>query len=205
VCGLTRVADALAAARSGADWLGFIIHGESPRRIAPELAAEITAQLSGVSAVAVMVGVGPDQAYELARRAGAARIQVHRPRAPWPRDFPLPVAIVVPVGAGGELEGPLPDARHLLMLDTAHAKLAGGSGVTFPWERAREIARQRDVLLAGGLAPENVAEAVASVRPFGVDASSGLERSPGIKDPERIALFVAAIRAAELRHAGGGS
>jgi phosphoribosylanthranilate isomerase len=105
--------------------------------------------------------------------------------------------MAVPVGADGSLGETLPPERHTVLLDTSDARLAGGTGRTFPWEAARVVAATRPVLLAGGLDDGNVAEAVAAVRPLGVDASSRLESSPGVKDPERVRRFVAAVRACE--------
>ena len=199
VCGLTRLEDARAALDAGADWLGFIVHGDSPRRITPERAAEITAALPGATAVAVMVAVAPAEALDLARRAGAQRVQIHRAPPGWPAEFPLPAAIVVPVTHDGRLMMAAPASRHLLMLDTADAGRAGGTGRTFPWEGAVAVARERAVLLAGGLGPENVAAAIACVRPFGVDASSQLESAPGIKDHARVRDFIAAVREIDRR------
>jgi len=198
VCGLTRGEDAAWALACGADWLGFIVGAESPRRIEPERAAEIVDALEGGMPVAVMEDVSPGEALELARRAHARRVQLHGVSpAGWPDDFPLPCAFVVGVTAAGALVGDEPAARHLLMLDTAQAGRTGGSGRAFPWDAARPIAARRDVLLAGGLDPDNVAGAVRALRPFGVDASSGLESSPGLKDRERVRRFVEAVRQCE--------
>jgi len=194
VCGVTRLADARFAVESGADWIGVILHGDSPRRVSPERAAKIAAAIPGVPVVAVMVGVTPDHALEIARRAGALRVQIHRPAAPWPAEFPLPAAIVVPVDRQGRLAADPPAAGHLLMLDTADPERAGGTGRRFPWYAAVAIARERLVMIAGGLTPANVAEAVRRVRPFAVDASSGLERAPGIKDSDLVRRFVLAVR-----------
>jgi phosphoribosylanthranilate isomerase len=200
ICGLTRAEDARAARAAGADWLGFILNGESPRRIAPEAARALCAGLTGVTAVAVLVAAGPEEALDLARRAGAERIQLHRgdPVA-WPDDFPLPLSIAVPVADDGSLTAPLPPARHLVLLDSAHPTLHGGVGRPFPWETARVVAATRPVLLAGGLDPDNVAAAIETVRPFGVDASSRLESAPGVKDPDRVRRFVQAVRACDER------
>jgi phosphoribosylanthranilate isomerase len=204
VCGLTRLEDARAAAAAGADWLGFIVHGESPRRIDAARAGEIAAalradeELAGrapLGIVAVMVNPGPAVALELARAAGADRVQLHQAdAATWPAGFPLPVIWSVPVTPQGRMTAPEPDPLHLMMLDTADAARAGGSGATFEWEGAATLIRRRAVLLAGGLGPDNVAEAIARVRPFGVDASSRLERAPGLKDHDRVRRFVAAAR-----------
>ncbi len=200
ICGLTCLADARAARSAGADWLGFVLKGESPRRIAAELAGEITAALGEVTTVAVLVDPSPDEALKLAATAGADRIQLHRVDASrWPEDFPLPVSIVVPVAEDGSLTEPLPADRYMVLLDTAHPRLAGGTGERFPWETARVVAATRRVLLAGGLDPSNVAEAMRRVHPFGVDASSGLESSPGRKDEHKVRLFVETVRRCDER------
>ncbi len=198
VCGLTRLEDARVAHEAGADWLGFVVAGESPRRIEAGAAAEIVAALPGVTAVAVMVAPAPDEALALARRVGAARVQLHRvDPARWPADFPLPIIFAVPVGADGRLPAVLPPDGALVMLDTAHPTLAGGTGETFPWEAAGALAARRDIVLAGGLDGDNVERAIERVRPYAVDASSRLERSPGVKDPERVRRFIAAVRRAD--------
>jgi len=198
VCGITRVEDARAAVDAGADWLGVILLGDSPRRIDAALGRSISAAVDGIPVVAVMVAPTPDEALELARRAGAARVQLHSVDAfRWPGEFPLPVTISVPVAADGSLTEALPPERHTVMLDTSDPRREGGTGRTFPWEAARVVAATRPVLLAGGLDPANVAEAMRAVRPFGVDASSRLESAPGLKDPDRVRRFVAAVRACD--------
>ena len=195
ICGITTLEDARAAVAGGADWLGFVIYEPSPRHVDPDQAARIVAAVPGLAAVAVMVATPPERALEIARRVGASRIQMHRPPASWPLDFPIPTTMVVTVAADGTLTTPLPDARHLVMLDTAHAELDGGTGETFPWDAARRVARDRLVLLAGGLGPLNVREAIQRVRPFGVDASSSLESAPGRKDHAAVRHFIESVRA----------
>lgn len=198
VCGLTRLEDARVAHEAGADWLGFILLGESPRRIEAARARAIVDALDSALAVAVLVAPGPDQALELAAACGARRVQLHRvDPSRWPDDFPLPAAFCVPMDGTGALGGPLPPEPHLVMLDAAHPTLAGGTGRRVPWTVAAEVARRREVLLAGGLGPDNVAEAIGAVSPFGVDASSGLESAPGIKDADTVRRFVAAARRAD--------
>ncbi len=195
VCGITRLVDARIALEAGADWVGLVVKGESPRSIEPGRAAEIAAALPRTAVVAVMVSPTPDEAVALAARVGAARVQIHRvnPLA-WPAGFPLPVTVAIPVESDGALGEALPAMRHLVMLDAAHPALAGGTGKRLPWETARVVAATRDVMLAGGLDGECVSEALEHVRPFGVDASSRLESSPGIKDADRVRRFVAAVR-----------
>ncbi len=196
ICGITRLEDARAALDAGADWLGMVLNGDGPRRIEPERARAIAAAVDGAVMVAVLVAPTPAEALDLATRAGARRVQLHRtdPFA-WPRDFPLPASFAVPVAEDGALVAPLPPEPHTPLLDTADPALPGGSGRTFPWETARVVAATRRVFLAGGLDAGNVAEAVTLVRPFGVDASSRLESAPGIKDADRVRRFVEAVRA----------
>lgn len=198
VCGLTRREDASWALACGADWLGFIVHGESPRRIEPEEAGRIVAAIGGGLPVAVMVGVTPEQALDLATRAGAARVQLHRvDPATWPADFPLACTFAMGVTPEGRIVGEEPASKHLLLLDTSFGAQAGGTGRTWPWAVARGITGRREVMLAGGLHGDNVGEAIRTLQPFGVDASSSLESSPGLKDPDRVRRYVAAVRATE--------
>lgn len=201
VCGLTRADDAAHALACGADWLGFVLKAPgSPRAIAPAAAGEIVASLEGVTAVAVLVAPAPDEALAIARAVGAARVQLHRVKpSEWPADFPLPCAFGVGVTPDGAFEGEVPPEPHLVLLDTAKAGLDGGTGETFPWNAARSLASDRPVMVAGGLGPHNVARAISELHPFGVDASSRLERSPGIKDPELVRRFVAAVRECDER------
>jgi phosphoribosylanthranilate isomerase len=106
----------------------------------------------------------------------------------------LPCTFVVGVSSDGVLQGEEPPARHLMLLDAAPAGRDGGTGQVWPWSRAREIAERRDVMLAGGLSGDNVAAAIRTLRPFGVDASSALESQPGRKDPERVRRYIEAVR-----------
>jgi phosphoribosylanthranilate isomerase len=198
VCGLTRLEDARVARAAGADWLGFVLNGDGPRRVAVETAAAISAAIEDAVTVAVLVAPTPDEALTLAARAGASRLQIHRvDSATWPADFPIPVSFSVPVAEDGSIIEPLPPPAHLVLLDAAHPSLPGGTGLTFPWETARIVAASRPVLLAGGLDGGNVAIAIERVRPFGVDASSRLESEPGIKDPDKVRRFVAVVRASD--------
>lgn len=201
ICGLTRLEDARDALAAGADWLGFVLRGESPRLVSAAVARAIREALGAeVETVAVMVGPAPDEALRLAREAGASRLQLHGvDPAEWPAEFPLPVAFAVPVAADGALLAALPPRRDLVLLDTAHARLAGGTGRTFPWFVAATVAADFRVMVAGGLDGDNVVAMLEEVRPFGVDASSRLESAPGIKDAARVRRFVAAVRAHDAR------
>ncbi len=200
ICGLTSYDDARMAFEAGADWLGFVLWDESPRGIPAPKAREITAALDGAVRVGVMVAPTPENAEELATRAGVDRVQLHQvdPMA-WPESFPFPICFACTVEDDGSLREALPALRHLVLLDTADRVLPGGTGRTFPWETARVVAATRDVLLAGGLDASNVTEAIEQVQPFGVDASSRLESGPGRKDPEKVRAFIAAVRAGDAK------
>src|SRR5689334_7541089 len=196
VCGITRLEDAREALAAGADWLGFILWSGSPRYLEPGRAADVIAALAGGVPVAVLVAPTPEQAAATATRIGAARVQLHQvdPLA-WPSDFPFPVTFAIPVSVDGALGRALPRTGPLVMLDAADEVLVGGTGQRIPWDTARVVAATRDVLLAGGLDGATVRDTLEQVRPFGVDASSRLESSPGIKDPVKVRRFVAAVRA----------
>jgi phosphoribosylanthranilate isomerase len=201
VCGITRLEDARVALEAGADWLGFIVKHDGPRAIDVERARAIAEAIDGATTVAVMVAPEPEEALMLARRMRARRVQLHNVDATrWPVDFPLPITIAVPVASDGSLTAPLPRDLHTVMLDTAHGTLVGGTGRAFPWETARVVAATRPVVLAGGLGEDNVADAIAAVHPFGVDASSRLEVSPGIKDHDLVRRFVAEVRRYDEHH-----
>ena len=201
VCGLTRTEDAAFALACGADWLGFIVGAGGPRNIGAEGMAAILAALPpGTVGVAVLADAEPAAALQLARRAGARRLQLHRTDASgWPADYPLPCAFVTRVDATGAARGAIAPEPHLVHLDTAHATLLGGTGHTFPWEHARALAGSRPFVLAGGLGPDNVAQAIAATQPFGVDAASRLESAPGLKDHDKVRRFVAAVRECDAR------
>ncbi|MEO5618510.1 MAG: phosphoribosylanthranilate isomerase [Candidatus Eisenbacteria bacterium] len=196
ICGITRLEDASLALSAGADWLGFILKGDSPRLVTAANARRVLADLGGTAVtVAVMVEPTPEEALLLATAAGAARVQLHGvDPARWPADFPLPAAFAVPVAEDGALQALLPPRRDLVLLDTASALRAGGTGRTFPWFVAATVAADFDVMVAGGLDADNVRGMLEEVGPFGVDASSRLESLPGIKDAGKVSRFVAAVR-----------
>lgn len=190
ICGITCAEDALAAAEAGASALGFNFWPGSPRYIAPGRAAEIVAALpAGVSAVGVFVNESAPRIREMARHAGVTIVQLHGD-CEWPGS--LPVWKALPVGENfdpGVLER---FAAEAFLLDSPSGPSYGGTGQTFPWERIRGL-RQR-VILAGGLDASNVAQAIEAVRPWGVDACSRLESSPGKKDHQRMRAFIQAAR-----------
>jgi phosphoribosylanthranilate isomerase len=195
ICGITRVADAAAAVEAGADAVGFVFWERSPRYVDPEFARRIVATLPPfVTPVGVFVNQAPGHVNDVARRVQLGAVQLHGDEAPVvAQAIEGPVIKSVAADAADALAWP--DAV-LLLVDAADPERRGGTGELADWAQAAAIAARRRVLLAGGLTPENVEEAVARVRPFGVDVSSGVEQSPGVKDPVKIQAFVTAARRA---------
>jgi phosphoribosylanthranilate isomerase len=197
VCGITRLTDALHAVNEGATALGFVFWPRSPRYVAPERAAELIAELpSTVMTVGVFVNESVDGIRSVAGQAGLSAVQLHGDEPPAYADaLPWPIFRAVTVeNAVAAADAWTPDAT--LLLDAADPERRGGTGITVDWSRAAALARERRVVLAGGLTPKNVGEAVDMVQPYGVDVSSGVEESPGVKDFMKVAKFLASARAA---------
>lgn len=205
ICGITRLEDGLAAARFGADAVGFVF-APSPRQVTVETARAIGRRLPPfITRVGVFVDTPLDELVRIAREAGLDVLQLHRGATPelvHALKERVPCRVVQSVAVQGPLdvEALAADtAADALLLDTYHPRLAGGSGCTFPWEWLQGVHRARKpVILAGGLRPSNVAEALKTVRPYGVDVSSGVEASPGMKDAGAIRRFIAEVRRFDL-------
>ena len=213
ICGITNVEDARAAIEAGADMLGFNFYRRSPRFIEPDAAREIIialrAEARSEHARVIMLGVFVNESVNhvtrIAEHSGLDGVQLHgdetgeycrelKQRAP--QRFVIKV-----VRSNGTIDFPglSPYFTDAFMLDAYDQELRGGTGQTSDWTFAREAAGQLPRLfLAGGLSPENVAEAISMVRPYAVDACSALELSPGKKDHARMKEFVAAVRAVKL-------
>jgi phosphoribosylanthranilate isomerase len=188
VCGITNQADADAAAGAGA--LGFNFYRPSPRYVDPEAAAAI-ATPAGMLRVGVFVN--EPRAVEIARQARLDVIQLHGDEQAAPAGFPVWKAFRVTSDFSMDR---LTFPAEAFLLD-APGELYGGSGHTFDWTRAKGAAdwsrakgAERKILLAGGLGPDNVQQAIATARPWGVDACSRLELRPGIKDHAKVARFI---------------
>jgi phosphoribosylanthranilate isomerase len=197
ICGITSTTDAQAAVAAGASAVGFVFWPESPRFVDPYRARAIVRTLP---AFVLPVGVFVNQPAEYVRgvaallRLGAVQLHGDEDVAYAARiDFPVIKAIALGQGVDAAAIDKWP-LRTTLLLDVHDPIKRGGTGRTIDWSMAAPIAAQRRTLLAGGLTPENVAEAVAAVRPFGIDVSSGVERSPGIKDHARIRALFDALR-----------
>ena len=197
ICGITRVEDAAAAVRLGADALGFIFVPASPRYIRPAAAAEIVKKLPPfVSKVGVFVNEDPNIAIEASRAAGVDVVQLHGDETPeYCAGFPMPVIKVFSVGADFDPSVMRRYAAAGYLLDTWDPKRRGGSGNTFDWSIAAKACGMYDtVILSGGLNPSNVRDAVEAVHPYAVDLNSGVEISPGVKDHDKIKAAVSAVK-----------
>lgn len=209
ICGVRTLDDALAA--EGADMLGFNFYPPSPRYVTPAACAALVGALRDRGVRATMVGVfvnatledvaatleqcdldlaqlSGDEPPALARALGARAFKAIRPRT-------LDEAHTA-LGAY-----PRRAAPPALLVDAARGRAYGGTGHLADWGLARALAACAPILLAGGLRPENVMDALAAVRPWGVDVASGVESAPGRKDPERVAAFVRAVRQFEQEYA----
>ena len=199
ICGITNLEDALVSLEAGADLLGFVF-APSSRRIEPEEAARIGSRLpAGIARVGVFVNETQARMREIARMAGLTMIQLHGDEPPeMEESLGMEVLRAIRVR---DLASALGRARlgsaTALLIEPAVPSSSGGTGTTMDWGIARDFVAavpERRVFLAGGLGPDNVREAIAAVHPYGVDASSRLEQSPGRKSPELIRRFVEAAR-----------
>jgi phosphoribosylanthranilate isomerase len=214
ICGLTNLDDARCAAAAGADFLGFILYPKSPRYVNPEQIAAITWAIraefgrAAPRCVGVFVNEPPEQVRACLDAAGLDLAQLHgdEPPAEVQRLHPYAFkAIRPPSGADAEASVALyrptfPENGSLpqLLLDAYHPGRFGGTGLQVDLTVARPVAHQCRLLLAGGLAPETVGAAIRTVRPWGVDVSSGVERAKGIKDRARVKAFIQAVKGQAL-------
>ena len=208
ICGLTSVADAVACAELGADWIGLNFHPQSPRRVAPGVAAEIVA---GLPAPAVAVGVFVDrpalEVAELADRLGLRIVQLHGQEPPEDLLILSRFRIVRAFRIGRRTDwesvaGYLARAEALgrrpdeVLIDAYVPGQPGGTGACISEDLLDRRPPLPHLILAGGLTPQNVAERIARVRPWMVDVASGVERAPGRKDQTAVAAFIRAAHAA---------
>ncbi len=187
VCGITRAEDAAAAVAAGADAVGFVFAPDSPRRISPARAAEIGRALpERVARIGVTVDLSPESMRALAEAAGLTAIQAHgeEPETVC-RAYPLPTVKAIPGAADlQELEA---YRTRPVLLDGRAPGRRGGTGRPADWELARRAGEAGfRILLAGGLGPENLMDAIRAARPAAVDLNSGVESAPGRKDPDRL-------------------
>ena len=195
ICGITNEADALMAVAMGADALGFVF-APSSRRVGPDDVRDILRHLPDeVLTVGVFRDESAQRIVEIVSSTGLGGVQLHGRESPGEAAWiEARVPFVVQAFAAGDPRLERVDDYQVdaVLLDAA----VPGSGTTFDWALVGDLPRRRRVLLAGGLDPENVGEAIRAVRPWGVDVSSGVERSAGLKDVRRVRRFVAEARAA---------
>lgn len=213
ICGLTNLEDALHAAATGADYLGFILYPPSPRAISPATLKPLIIHLRATlptppHLVGVFVNETATSVSQQLDELGLNLAQLHGDEVPWmvgSPDSPLfgrcykalrPTSLAE---AEAEAEWYLPpdwqENRPALLMDAYHPTLRGGTGATADWGIMAKVAQTvPGLLLAGGLTPDNVAEAVRQVQPYGVDVASGVEVRPGVKDREKVERFIAAAK-----------
>jgi len=202
ICGLTRLEDVRCAVAAGADYVGFVLYERSPRYVPLEVLRRLAAAVPPtVRRVGVVVNADPAQ---LAQAVTAGRldvIQFHGDEtADVLRSFRLAtVWQAVALRAAADVAAAADSPAEVLVADAAGHTARGGTGQVCDWTLAAQLAGRRRMLLAGGLRPETVAEAVERVRPYGVDVSSGVESSPGVKDHDRVRRFIAAAKEAAAR------
>ncbi len=197
ICGITSADDARAAVGAGVDALGFMFYEPSPRCVTPEQAAAIIAKLpTHVAKVGVFVDADEAAVRTTAAMAGLDTLQFHGSEPPeFCARFELRTIKAFRVKDSGSL-AQLPDYEtDAWLLDSYVQGVPGGTGERFNWDLAVEAKRLgRPILLAGGLTPENVGEAVGQVTPYGLDVSSGVEAAPGRKDAAKVAAFIASAK-----------
>ncbi|MBI2213638.1 MAG: phosphoribosylanthranilate isomerase [Acidobacteria bacterium] len=216
ICGLTREEDALAAALMGADFLGFVFVPSSRRCIDADRAKRIVHYVRGwmkqehdrrladarcapfdpreIRFVGVFANQPRDLVDAVTKYAGLDVIQLHGDESP-DEVAAMRLPVIKAFRVGDELSRPVGyGMAHWYLFDAASANGLGGTGTRFDWRLVREISEDKPLFLAGGLTPENVGEAVATVRPFAVDVASGVESEPGIKDHEKIRAFIDNVR-----------
>ncbi len=192
ICGITNIGDALDAIKYGADALGFIFHKESPRYISPGDAATIIQKLpKHITKVGVFVDSHRREIEAVVRTSCLSAIQLHGDQHP--EDCTgYDVSVIKAFRVGENF-----DAAQLglfeveaILLDTLRPGKPGGTGETFDWNVAVQAKQYGKLLLSGGLTAKNIEDAIRFVRPYGVDVSSGVEKSPGKKDPEKVREFI---------------
>lgn len=200
ICGVTNAEDARAAVEAGADALGFVFYRESPRWVRADVVKAIVAALPPfVLPVGVFVNEEAETVREVMEQCGLALAQLQgEETAAYCEALGRPVLRAVRLGGPGDL---LALAEYKgraqvrgFLVDAFSEREYGGTGQVADWRLAAEAAKSADILLAGGLTPENVQEAIRQVRPYGVDVSSGVEASPGKKDHAKVRSFIQSAR-----------
>lgn len=196
ICGLRDVPTALEAAQSGADAIGLVFYSASSRAIAPDAARQIVAELPAfVASVALFLDADASDVRHVIHQVSPNLLQFHGSESPeFCRSFDMPYMRAVPMAGETKLTdwfSQYADARALLLDGHAPGE-AGGSGQSFDWNQSLP-GDGPPIILAGGLQPDNVAQAIRTARPYGVDVSSGVESARGVKDKNKIQAFIDAV------------
>ncbi len=200
ICGLTRPDEALACARMGADAIGLVFFPKSPRHLTPRQAGDICRQLPPhVAAVAVCVDMPSKEILALASECGFGTVQLHGRETPQKvtRLTQAGLRVIKALFANRPPEidrAPQYDAATAFLVECGQGRLPGGNARSWDWHLPTTLFGQQPVILAGGLAPENIREALQVGQPDAVDVSSGVEASPGRKDLEKVRLFLEAVK-----------
>jgi phosphoribosylanthranilate isomerase len=224
VCGMTNLEDALVAVEAGADAVGFVFYEKSPRCVTVETARKICSKLpESVETIGVFAGESVARAGDVGSFVGLDGLQIYTTSGPrtleilervgaWPPSGRIPGQTKIYVALsiseiiteeieeqGLTVEMQDPEGKFVaLLLDSGGGRQPGGTGVAFDWKRAAApvagLSARHKVVVAGGLTPENVVEAIDILQPWGVDVASGVEASPGKKDPKKVRAFVKAVR-----------
>jgi len=199
VCGITSLEDARLAIDCGADELGLNLIAASPRALDPPAARQIVRALAGqVTVVGVVADLPPSEALHLRQTVGLDWLQLHGHEPPQWLDPLLPGAYkALRIAGPPDVEQAARYGGDRLLVDAKVSGRLGGTGTSFDWSLVRQLASERQLVLAGGLRPDNVARAVAEVRPWAVDVASGVEveGQPRRKDPIRMQRFMEQVRA----------
>jgi phosphoribosylanthranilate isomerase len=214
ICGTTNLKDALTAVEAGADALGFVFYEKSPRKIDPEKAREIVDRLPpNVEKVGVFVNEPVEKILNTVTEAGLTAVQLHGIESRRPESIQalksgqeLKIFLVLQadeIGRFDAIESSKAGIRAVF-LDSGTPQLPGGTGKTFDWSasaaKVEAINKDMNVVVAGGLNPENVTDAIRILKPWGVDVASGVEAKPGKKDPDKVRAFINAVRNVEKKN-----
>jgi len=196
ICGNVTLKDTMAAVEAGADAVGFVFYAKSPRVVSPKAVAAIVSHLPPlVTPVGVFVNENPDVVRQLMSDCGLALAQLHGEESPqYCAELRQPVIKGIRVRSREDLALLSSYRVKAILLDAYVEGVVGGTGTTFDWSLAVEAKAWGPIILAGGLTPENVVEAVSRVQPYGVDVSSGVESAPGVKDPAKVRTFVENVK-----------
>ena len=202
ICGIKTITDALAAVDAGADLIGFNFYPKSPRYVEVGMVRNIMSvmrRIGRVACVGVFVNASTAEILATLDTLGLNLAQLHGDEPPATLKALHGKAFKAFRGIPSTIDGFERQDAPAFLVDASVKGVYGGSGVTADWDGAAELAKKYPLLLAGGLTPENVAEAVSRVKPWGVDVASGVESAPGEKDPSRMRAFVQAVRDAEKK------